>query len=131
MSDESKDQGEPSNFSSSFLGQIKDKLILSKEKTAAQGRHLTGMPDAARLDRLPPGQHRVDKWPVLDLGVQPDVPKAQWRLTERWRTRFSGTGKPLWRSRKKVLSVIFTVSRPGAGMTTGGRGSRHRMFLIW
>ncbi|MBO6542436.1 MAG: sulfite oxidase-like oxidoreductase [Alphaproteobacteria bacterium] len=81
MSDESKDQGEPSSFSSSFLGQIKDKLILSKEKTAAQGRHLTGMPDAARLDRLPPGQHRVDKWPVLDLGVQPDVPKAQWRLT--------------------------------------------------
>ncbi|PCJ71514.1 MAG: sulfite oxidase-like oxidoreductase [Rhodobiaceae bacterium] len=63
-----------------LLGQIKEKLILSKEKTAAQGRHLTGASDAMHADRLPPGQRLVEKWPVLDLGIQPDVPKESWQL---------------------------------------------------
>ncbi len=63
-----------------ILGQIKEKLILSKEKTAEQGRHLTGAPDAMRVDRLPPGQRLVEKWPVLDLGIQPDVSKESWQL---------------------------------------------------
>jgi len=63
-----------------ILGQIKEKLILSKEKTAAQGRHLTGASDGMRADRLPPGQRLVEKWPVLDLGIQPDVPKESWQL---------------------------------------------------
>lgn len=31
-------------------------------------------------DRLPPGQHLVTDFPVLDLGIQPDVPIAEWRL---------------------------------------------------
>ena len=31
-------------------------------------------------DRLPPGQHEVRNFPVLDLGIQPDVPLEQWRL---------------------------------------------------
>lgn len=64
-----------------FLGQIKDKLIQSKQRTAEQGRHITGMPDTERVDRLPPGQHEVEKWPVLDLGIQPEIPKEQWQLT--------------------------------------------------
>ena len=63
-----------------LIGKIKDKLIASKEKTAASGRHLTGQVDGARENRLPPGQHLVEKWPVLDLGVQPDVSLAEWRL---------------------------------------------------
>lgn len=63
-----------------FLGRIKDKLIRSKQKTAEEGRHLTGAPDRARENRLPPGQHLVEKWPVLDLGVQPDLDKATWKL---------------------------------------------------
>jgi len=63
-----------------FLGQIKDKLIRSKEKTAEQGKHLTGEADSARENRLPPGQHLVEKWPVLDLGLQPEVPKELWKL---------------------------------------------------
>lgn len=77
MSEDDQKSGEPQGL----IGQIKDKLISSKQKTAEQGRHLTGMPDTERADRLPPGQHRVDKWPVLDLGVQPDVPKESWELT--------------------------------------------------
>lgn len=63
-----------------LIGKIKDKLIASKEKTAASGRHLTGHPDGEHESRLPPGQHLVTKWPVLDLGAQPDVSLVNWRL---------------------------------------------------
>ncbi|MDO8421211.1 MAG: sulfite oxidase-like oxidoreductase [Parvibaculum sp.] len=63
-----------------LIGKIKDKLIASKEKTAAAGRHITGRVDRGHENRLPPGQHLVDKWPVLDLGAQPDVSADKWRL---------------------------------------------------
>jgi DMSO/TMAO reductase YedYZ molybdopterin-dependent catalytic subunit len=63
-----------------LLGQIKDKLIRTKEGWAREGRLLTGAPDEAHRNRLPPGQHEVKNWPVLDLGVQPDVKPADWRL---------------------------------------------------
>lgn len=60
-----------------LIGQIKEKLIASKEKWAREGRLLTG---EAGADRLPPGQRLVRDWPVLDLGVQPLVAKEDWRL---------------------------------------------------
>ncbi len=63
-----------------LIGQIKDKLIRSKEKWAEEGRLLTGRPDAGRVNRLPPGQRLVSNWPVLDLGVQPDIKPENWRL---------------------------------------------------
>ena len=31
-------------------------------------------------DRLPPGQHTVQKLPVLDLGVHPAISQSDWRL---------------------------------------------------
>ena len=31
-------------------------------------------------DRLPPGQHLAKGWPVLDLGITPDIARADWRL---------------------------------------------------
>ncbi len=31
--------------------------------------------------RLPPGQSPTTKWPVLDLGRQPTIPLAEWKLT--------------------------------------------------
>jgi DMSO/TMAO reductase YedYZ molybdopterin-dependent catalytic subunit len=40
--------------------------------TGATNRH--GMP------RLPVGQHAVKNWPVLDLGEQPEVKTADWKL---------------------------------------------------
>ncbi|NWH08582.1 MAG: sulfite oxidase-like oxidoreductase [Alphaproteobacteria bacterium] len=61
-------------------GKIKDKLIQSKEKWAREGRLLTGRPDKVKANRLPPGQREVKNWPVLDLGVQPNIPKDIWRL---------------------------------------------------
>src|SRR6186713_2734502 len=36
-------------------------------------------PDVAQ--RLPPGQHLTDDFPVLSYGPTPDVPLADWRLT--------------------------------------------------
>ena len=32
-------------------------------------------------ERLPPGQHLVETWPVLDLGHKPDIGLEDWRLT--------------------------------------------------
>ena len=63
-----------------LTGAIKEKLIRSKEKWAEQGRLLTGRPDLGHVDRLPPGQKLVTNWPVLDLGVQPDIKLQNWRL---------------------------------------------------
>ena len=64
----------------SLIGRIRDKLIHSKEEWAKEGRLLTGRPDAGHVNRLPPGQKEVKNWPVLDLGVQPDVRPENWRL---------------------------------------------------
>ena len=64
----------------SLIGKIKDKLIRSKQDWAGQGRLITGRPDMGHVHRLPPGQKEVKNWPVLDLGVQPDVRPEKWRL---------------------------------------------------
>lgn len=32
------------------------------------------------MPKLPPGQHEVPNWPVLDLGIQPDIPLSKWTL---------------------------------------------------
>ena len=62
-------------------GTIKTKLIAAKERWAREGRLLTGKPSRREEDRLPPGQRKVTDWPVLDLGVKPNIPLAQWRLS--------------------------------------------------
>jgi DMSO/TMAO reductase YedYZ molybdopterin-dependent catalytic subunit len=41
----------------------------------------TGEPNRHGMPKLPPGQSRTVKWPVLDLGQKPAISKAQWRLT--------------------------------------------------
>jgi DMSO/TMAO reductase YedYZ molybdopterin-dependent catalytic subunit len=64
-----------------LLGQVRRKLIEAKRAWAREGRLLTGKTGDRERDRLPPGQHEVRNWPVLDLGVQPDIPIEKWRLT--------------------------------------------------
>ncbi|WP_207791561.1 sulfite oxidase-like oxidoreductase [Sandaracinobacteroides saxicola] len=59
---------------------MSEKLIGVKQAWAKAGRLLTGKADEGYEARLPPGQRLVTNWPVLDLGVQPDVPTASWRL---------------------------------------------------
>lgn len=58
----------------------RDKLVATKQAWARAGRLLTGTHGDPAADRLPPGQRRVTKWPVLDLGIQPDVPRGTWKL---------------------------------------------------
>jgi DMSO/TMAO reductase YedYZ molybdopterin-dependent catalytic subunit len=56
------------------------KLTRTKQRWAAEGRFLTGRTARPETERLPPGQHLVTDWPVLDLGQQPDVEKEDWKL---------------------------------------------------
>lgn len=57
------------------------KLTRTKQRWAAEGRFLTGRVARPEVDRLPPGQHLVKDWPVLDLGMLPTIRLAHWRLT--------------------------------------------------
>lgn len=61
-------------------GEVKEKLIRTKERWAEEGRLLTGTTADPARERLPPGQTLVKDWPVLDLGVQPDVSRSRFRL---------------------------------------------------
>ena len=58
---------------------MNDDYLARKERWA---RKMAGkesrVPTSA--DRLPPGQHLVTDFPVLDLGIKPDVPPEEWRL---------------------------------------------------
>ena len=58
-------------------GAVNGKLIAAKERGAREGRGLTGAPGR---DRLPPGQHLTESWPVLDLGILPRVDRSNWQL---------------------------------------------------
>lgn len=63
-----------------ITGRIRGKLVASKEAWAREGRLLTGQTSTPERDRLPPGQRLVTDFPVLDLGVQPEVKPERWRL---------------------------------------------------
>lgn len=73
MSDDPKDAPENSKG-------YKGKLIASKEDWARRGRLITGKIDEGHVERLPPGQRLVTNWPVLDMGIQPQVDKELWEI---------------------------------------------------
>lgn len=57
------------------------------ERQVAKGRGLasaqalgSGPTNRHGMPQLPPGQHEVKDWPVLDLGEQPVIAKEDWRL---------------------------------------------------
>lgn len=56
------------------------KLTRTKQRWAEEGRFLTGQTATPGPGRLPPGQHVVRDWPVLDLGMQPAIPLDRWTL---------------------------------------------------
>jgi len=56
------------------------KLTITKQRWAREGRFLTGRVARPESERLPPGQHIVKDWPVLDLGQQPNIVRGRWRL---------------------------------------------------
>jgi DMSO/TMAO reductase YedYZ molybdopterin-dependent catalytic subunit len=58
---------------------MKAAYLAAKERWA---RKMAGQekPAVRSGNRLPPGQRQVHNFPVLDLGVQPDIPHDQWAL---------------------------------------------------
>ncbi len=59
------------------------KLTTSKRRWATEGKFLTGRVSRPEAERLPPGQHLVKNWPVLDLGQQPVIAIDSWKLEVR------------------------------------------------
>jgi DMSO/TMAO reductase YedYZ molybdopterin-dependent catalytic subunit len=59
------------------------KLTTTKRRWAAEHKFLTGRISRPESERLPPGQHLVKNWPVLDLGQQPAISIDTWRLEVR------------------------------------------------
>ena len=59
----------------------KDRYIEAKQRWAEKqkARGVTARAIASS-DRLPPGQKLTAGFPVLDLGVQPEIPLAEWKL---------------------------------------------------
>jgi len=59
---------------------MNEKLIEAKKAWARDGRLMTGTMADPEQDRLPPGQRLVRDWPILDLGIEPDVSPQKFRL---------------------------------------------------
>jgi DMSO/TMAO reductase YedYZ molybdopterin-dependent catalytic subunit len=58
-----------------FEEKIKNTPSVADDKPLGKGKlNRHGMPE------IPIGQIVTEKWPVLDLGIQPDVPLTEWRL---------------------------------------------------
>lgn len=62
------------------LAPAESKLTRTKIKWAREGKFKTGKVSQPGEQRLPPGQHLTQHWPVLDLGVTPNISKESWRL---------------------------------------------------
>lgn len=61
---------------------MEEKLISAKERWAEKQKAAGFQPRAVpAAGRLPPGQHVTEGFPVLDLGIQPDIPPQTWELT--------------------------------------------------
>src|SRR5215510_6738454 len=56
---------------------IKTKEQWAKARRGGEEREVFEQGD----ERLPPGQHLVETWPVLDLGFKPEIPLSEWKLT--------------------------------------------------
>ncbi|MFO1189687.1 MAG: sulfite oxidase-like oxidoreductase [Alphaproteobacteria bacterium] len=78
MADDTKDPKD--SKATKVFGTLKDKLIARKIDWARAGRRPAGGAGPANGDRLPPGQRQVKTWPVLDLGITPDLRIETWRL---------------------------------------------------
>ncbi len=59
-----------------FRDQMQGSPSLADDEPMGTGpRNRHGMP------QLPPDQYETRKWPVLDLGMKPEVPRERWALT--------------------------------------------------
>ena len=59
-----------------------DRLIKAKQEWARKKRGVEAQEYSPGEDeRLPPGQHLVDNWPVLATGYKPEISLSEWTLT--------------------------------------------------
>jgi len=56
------------------------KLTRTKLRFAEEQRFLTGHKSSPDEERLPPGQSWVKGFPVLDLGIKPEISPVEWEL---------------------------------------------------
>lgn len=56
------------------------KLVRAKRKWVQEQRFLTPEIVERSCDRLPPGQHLTESFPVLDLGIRPTMMRDDWHL---------------------------------------------------
>jgi DMSO/TMAO reductase YedYZ molybdopterin-dependent catalytic subunit len=56
------------------------KLTRSKLEWARKGQFMGDGPRERSTDRLPPGQHLTEGWPILDIGIKPEIDIASWSL---------------------------------------------------
>ena len=62
------------------LAGYREKLVRRKREWARDGRLIADAAGDGPAGRLPPGQREVKTWPVLDLGVRPEIEPEEWRL---------------------------------------------------
>ena len=110
------------------------KLTRTKQRWAEEGRFLTGHTSDPTQDRLPPGQHLVRDWPVLDLGLQPAIPLDRWSLrvfgavteamTLNW-TAFTALPQREFRSDMHCVTTWSRYDNDWRGVAT-----RHLMAMV-
>ncbi len=80
------------------------KTLLSGGKIPKGEIQGSGPSNRHGMPKLPPGQREVPNWPILDLGIQPDIPFEQWQLEIKGEVKHSFTLN--W---KEFLSLPQTV----------------------
>ncbi len=61
---------------------MREQFIAAKQRWAEKQKAAGFQPRVtASADRLPPGQRLTNGFPVLDLGIQPEIPLSSWTLT--------------------------------------------------
>ncbi len=61
--------------------------MVGDSQTKVLPDNLIVSPDTQRADRIPPGQSRTVKWPVLDASGTPNIDMTRWKLFVRGHVR--------------------------------------------
>jgi hypothetical protein len=94
------------------------KLARTKQRWAEEGKGLTGETASPATRRLPPGQHEVWDFPVVDLGTRPHV------ATGRCEKKVHSTKHAKRRDRQIGFGTLGAFGRVGRWM-------RQRRSHIW
>ena len=111
---------------------MKEDFIHRKERWAKKmsGRERPTRPNAGRL---PPGQHEVNNFPVLDLGVHPEIPLDEWQLKIHGEVENPVTLK--WEQFMALPQFTdvsdFTASPPVASSTWSSRAWHFSRWQNW